>query len=128
MRHAHPMARTFPMARTLQVMMLIVNGDPATLEAETAATPAFHDFLRVALVKDPATRPSAAQLLEHEWITSATRPALAELVAEQEEALKQAVRSGGGSAEDGGEEEEEIIFDHSRRSSGGGEQVATMKL
>ena len=113
----------------LQVMMLIVNGEPATLEPGTAASPAFHDFLRVALIKDPATRPTAAQLLEHEWITSATRPALAELVAEQEEALKQAVRGGGGKAEGEGEEEEEIIFDHSRRSSGGGgDLVATMKL
>jgi serine/threonine-protein kinase 10 len=68
-------------------MMLIVNGEPATLEPETAASPAFHDFLRVALIKDPATRPTAAQLLKHAWITGA-RPALAELVAEQEEALK----------------------------------------
>merc|ERR1719214_403823 len=51
-----------------KVMMLIVNGDPATLDPETPATPAFHDFLRVALIKDPAERPSAAQLLEHEWI------------------------------------------------------------
>ena len=71
---------------------------------------------------------TAAQLLEHEWITSATRPAPAELVAEQEEALKQAVRSGGGKAEGEGEGEEEVRFDHSRRNSGGGDQVATMKL
>ena len=72
--------------------MLIVNGDPATLEPKTQATPAFHDFLHVALVKDPATRPSAAQLLEHEWVASAVRAPLAELVAEQEEVLRLAVR------------------------------------
>ena len=32
-------------------MMLIVNGEPATLEPSTVASPAFHDFLRVALIK-----------------------------------------------------------------------------
>ena len=111
--------------------MLIVNGEPATLEPSTVASPAFHDFLRVALIKDPATRPSAAQLLEHPWITGATRPALAALVAEQEAALKQGyVSSGGGKDEEVGAAEEELSFDHSRRSSGGGggDQVATMKL
>ena len=34
-----------------KVMMLIVNGEPATLEPSTVASPAFHDFLRVALIK-----------------------------------------------------------------------------
>ena len=68
--------------------MLIVNGEPATLEPETAASPAFHDFLRVALIKEPATRPTAAQLLEHEWIKNANHTSLFALVKEQEEALK----------------------------------------
>ena len=108
--------------------MLIVNGDPATLEPKTQATPAFHDFLHVALVKDPATRPSAAQLLEHEWVASAVRAPLAELVAEQEEVLRLAVRGCSDAAEGEGGEEEEIIFDHSRRGSGNGELVATIKL
>ena len=70
-----------------KVMMLIVNGDPATLDPATPATPEFHDFLRTALVKDPAERPSAAQLLQHDWIRGARREPLAALVAAQEQQL-----------------------------------------
>ena len=70
-----------------KVMMLIVNGEPATLDPSTPATPEFHDFLRTALVKDPAKRPSAAELLQHDWIRSARREPLAALVATQEQQL-----------------------------------------
>ena len=70
-----------------KVMMLIVNGDPATLDPATPATPEFHDFLRTALVKDPAERPSAAQLLQHDWIRGARHEPLAALVAAQEQQL-----------------------------------------
>ena len=86
---------------TLQVMKLIATEPPATLEPGTAASPAFHDFLRVALVKEPAERPTAAQLSKHEWITGAERAPLAQLLAEQE-ALKQAGGGGGGAADPGG--------------------------
>ena len=80
---------------------LIVKEDPATLESGTAASPAFHDFLRAALVKEPELRPSAAELAEHEWIKGAERAPLATLLAEQE-ALKQAGGGGGGAADPGG--------------------------
>ena len=113
-----------------KVMMLIVNGDPATLDPATAAPPAFHSFLKAALIKDPAERPSAAELLAHEWIQTATREPLALLVREQVEMLLQQSSASAQTGEGEGEEEAAPpVFDHSRRNSANGEASGTtMKL
>ena len=95
---------------TMPAMRRITNGLPAKLEPETAATLEFHAFLRAVLVKHADARPTAGQLLEHKWVTSAKGAPLAKLVGEQEKALKeealaQAGGGGGGAAmgvEDGG--------------------------
>lgn len=89
---------------THQTMRRILDGPPAKLKDDTRATPAFHDFLRVAIVKDPAMRPSAAQLLEHEWVAGAVREPLAELVA-QSMAEQMASGDGDGTAMGEGEED-----------------------
>ena len=109
-----------------QVMMLIVNGEPATLAPATPATDAFREFLRVTLIKDPAYRPSAAQLLQHEWIRAATRAPLHELVAAQEQQLlQQTAEAPPAEAEDSNVPNFLHGDDSRRRSSDDG---ATMKL
>jgi len=77
-----------PLAETksvFQVMMLIVNGPPPQLPPDAPnASPLFREFLAAALVKEPASRPSATELRRHPFIASASPDALKALVDAQQ--------------------------------------------
>uniref|UniRef100_A0A3P8W491 non-specific serine/threonine protein kinase n=1 Tax=Cynoglossus semilaevis TaxID=244447 RepID=A0A3P8W491_CYNSE len=67
----------------MRVLLKIAKSEPPTLDQPHKWSPEFNDFLKKSLDKNPETRPSAAQLMEHSFIRSMTsnRP-LRELVAE----------------------------------------------
>ncbi|KAM9348327.1 serine/threonine-protein kinase 10 [Symphorus nematophorus] len=67
----------------MRVLLKIAKSEPPTLEQPHKWSQEFKDFLKKALDKNPETRPTAAQLLEHPFVRSVTsnRP-LRELVAE----------------------------------------------
>ncbi|KAM7398307.1 hypothetical protein PAMA_006289 [Pampus argenteus] len=67
----------------MRVLLKIAKSEPPTLEQPHKWSQGFKDFLRKALDKNPETRPTAAQLMEHPFVSSVTsnRP-LRELVAE----------------------------------------------
>ncbi|ERE69518.1 serine/threonine-protein kinase 10 [Cricetulus griseus] len=67
----------------------------------------FRDFLKIALDKNPETRPSAAQLLEHPFVSSVTsNKALRELVAEAKAEVMEEIEDARDDVRDDGEEEE----------------------
>ncbi|XP_062976674.1 serine/threonine-protein kinase 10 [Elgaria multicarinata webbii] len=67
----------------MRVLLKIAKSDPPTLNYPSKWSPEFKDFLKTALDKNPETRPSAAQLLEHPFVSKVTtNRALRELVAE----------------------------------------------
>ncbi|XP_042286301.1 serine/threonine-protein kinase 10 [Thunnus maccoyii] len=67
----------------MRVLLKIAKSEPPNLEQPHKWSQGFKDFLRKALDKNPETRPTAAQLMEHPFVSSVTsnRP-LRELVAE----------------------------------------------
>ncbi|XP_067852516.1 serine/threonine-protein kinase 10 isoform X2 [Heptranchias perlo] len=67
----------------MRVLLKIAKGDPPTLDNPSKWSKDFKDFLKKALDKNPETRLSAAQLLQHPFVSvvSSNRP-LRELVAE----------------------------------------------
>ncbi|KAM9788226.1 serine/threonine-protein kinase 10 [Neosynchiropus ocellatus] len=67
----------------MRVLLKIAKSEPPTLEQPHKWSKEFKDFLRKSLDKNPETRPTAAQLLEHPFVSSvkSNRP-LMELVAE----------------------------------------------
>uniref|UniRef100_A0AAX7W1C9 non-specific serine/threonine protein kinase n=1 Tax=Astatotilapia calliptera TaxID=8154 RepID=A0AAX7W1C9_ASTCA len=67
----------------MRVLLKIAKSEPPSLEQPKKWSQAFNDFLRKCLDKNPETRPTAAQMLEHPFVKSVTtnRP-LRELVAE----------------------------------------------
>ncbi|NXW16927.1 STK10 kinase, partial [Circaetus pectoralis] len=67
----------------MRVLLKIAKSDPPTLSCPSKWSLDFRDFLKTALDKNPETRPSAAQLLEHPFVSKVTsNRALRELVAE----------------------------------------------
>ncbi|XP_051956602.1 serine/threonine-protein kinase 10-like [Xyrauchen texanus] len=67
----------------MRVLLKIAKSEPPTLEQPTKWSMEFKDFLEKALEKNPETRPTAAQLLEHSFVSSVkTNRPLRELVAE----------------------------------------------
>ncbi|KAM7042767.1 serine/threonine-protein kinase 10 isoform 1-T1 [Acridotheres tristis] len=67
----------------MRVLLKIAKSDPPTLSCPSKWSQEFRDFLKKALDKNPETRPSAAQLLEHPFVSEVTsNRALRELVAE----------------------------------------------
>ncbi|XP_032995833.1 serine/threonine-protein kinase 10 [Lacerta agilis] len=67
----------------MRVLLKIAKSDPPTLNYPSKWSPEFNDFLKTALDKNPETRPTAAQLLEHPFVSKVTtNRALRELVAE----------------------------------------------
>ncbi|XP_025918916.1 serine/threonine-protein kinase 10 isoform X2 [Apteryx rowi] len=67
----------------MRVLLKIAKSDPPTLSSPSKWSLEFRDFLKTALDKNPETRPSAAQLLEHPFVSKVTsNRALRELVAE----------------------------------------------
>lgn len=67
----------------MRVLLKVAKSEPPTLDHPHKWSKDFNDFLKKALDKNPETRPSAAQLLEHPFVRTVTsnRPLL-ELVAE----------------------------------------------
>ncbi|KAG5284316.1 hypothetical protein AALO_G00025380 [Alosa alosa] len=67
----------------MRVLLKIAKSEPPTLEQPAKWSKDFKDFLKKSLDKNPETRPSASQLLEHPFVKGMTsnRP-LRELVAE----------------------------------------------
>uniref|UniRef100_A0A8C6MER7 non-specific serine/threonine protein kinase n=1 Tax=Nothobranchius furzeri TaxID=105023 RepID=A0A8C6MER7_NOTFU len=67
----------------MRVLLKIAKSEPPTLDYPQKWSKDFNDFLKKALDRNPETRPSATQLLEHPFVRSVTsnRP-LMELVAE----------------------------------------------
>ncbi|XP_075297988.1 serine/threonine-protein kinase 10 [Opisthocomus hoazin] len=67
----------------MRVLLKIAKSDPPMLSCPSKWSLEFRDFLKMALDKNPETRPSAAQLLEHPFVSKVTsNRALRELVAE----------------------------------------------
>ncbi|NXH94680.1 STK10 kinase, partial [Pachycephala philippinensis] len=67
----------------MRVLLKIAKSDPPTLSCPSKWSVEFRDFLKKALDKNPESRPSAAQLLEHPFVSKVTsNRALRELVAE----------------------------------------------
>ncbi|CAN9501803.1 unnamed protein product [Ophioblennius macclurei] len=67
----------------MRVLLKIAKSEPPTLEQQHKWSPEFKDFLKKSLDKNPESRPTAVQLMEHPFVRSVTsnRP-LRELVAE----------------------------------------------
>ncbi|XP_039733746.1 serine/threonine-protein kinase 10 [Pteropus medius] len=89
----------------MRVLLKIAKSDPPTLLTPSKWSAEFRDFLKTALDKNPETRPSAAQLLEHPFVSSITsNKALRELVAEAKAEVMEEIEDG----RDEGEEEEAV--------------------
>ncbi|KAM5299135.1 serine/threonine-protein kinase 10 [Ctenodactylus gundi] len=89
----------------MRVLLKIAKSDPPTLLAPSKWSAEFRDFLKIALDKNPETRPSAAQLLGHPFVSSVTsNKALRELVAEAKAEVMEEIEDG----RDEGEEEEAV--------------------
>lgn len=89
----------------MRVLLKIAKSDPPTLLTPSKWSVEFRDFLKTALDKNPETRPSAAQLLEHPFVSSVTsNKALRELVAEAKAEVMEEIEDG----RDEGEEEETV--------------------
>uniref|UniRef100_A0A250YLT1 non-specific serine/threonine protein kinase n=1 Tax=Castor canadensis TaxID=51338 RepID=A0A250YLT1_CASCN len=87
----------------MRVLLKIAKSDPPTLLAPSKWSVEFRDFLKTALDKNPETRPSAAQLLEHPFVSGVTsNKALRELVAEAKAEVMEEIEDG----RDEGEEED----------------------
>ncbi|XP_016066735.1 PREDICTED: serine/threonine-protein kinase 10, partial [Miniopterus natalensis] len=89
----------------MRVLLKIAKSDPPTLLTPSKWSVEFRDFLKTALDKNPETRPSAAQLLEHPFVSSVTsNKALRELVAEAKAEVMEEIEDG----RDEGEEEDSV--------------------
>ncbi|XP_073680060.1 serine/threonine-protein kinase 10 [Garra rufa] len=67
----------------MRVLLKIAKSEPPTLEQPAKWSMEFKDFLRKALDRNPESRPTAAQLLDHPFVSSVkTNRPLRELVAE----------------------------------------------
>lgn len=103
----------------MRVLLKIAKSDPPTLLTPSKWSAEFRDFLKTALDKNPETRPSAAQLLEHPFVSGITsNKALRELVAEAKAEVMEEIEDG----REEGEEEDSVdatspLGDHTRTSS-----------
>ncbi|XP_037655321.1 serine/threonine-protein kinase 10 [Choloepus didactylus] len=89
----------------MRVLLKIAKSDPPTLLTPSKWSVEFRDFLKIALDKNPETRPSAAQLLEHPFVSSITNnKALRELVAEAKAEVMEEIED----SRDEGEEEDSV--------------------
>ncbi|XP_072204565.1 serine/threonine-protein kinase 10 isoform X1 [Excalfactoria chinensis] len=85
----------------MRVLLKIAKSDPPTLSCPSKWSLEFRDFLKTALDKNPETRPSAAQLLEHPFISKVTsNRALRELVAEAKAEVLEEIEDSRDEAED----------------------------
>uniref|UniRef100_A0A452SES9 non-specific serine/threonine protein kinase n=1 Tax=Ursus americanus TaxID=9643 RepID=A0A452SES9_URSAM len=100
----------------MRVLLKIAKSDPPTLLSPSKWSAEFRDFLKTALDKNPETRPSAAQLLEHPFVSSVTsNKALRELVAEAKAEVMEEIEDG----REEGEEEDSTDATSVRPGKGG---------
>jgi serine/threonine-protein kinase 24/25/MST4 len=95
-----------------RVILLIPQNAPPTLEGNYS--PAFRDFVRQCLTKDPVLRPGAAQLLGHEFLRRADRgEVLVQYLQEVQEMRPRKEEEEDGEEEDGAEEDGDApwVFD-----------------
>ncbi|XP_067422679.1 serine/threonine-protein kinase 10 [Emydura macquarii macquarii] len=99
----------------MRVLLKIAKSDPPTLSCPSKWSPEFRDFLKTALDKNPETRPSAAQLLEHSFVNKVTsNRALRELVAEAKAEVMEEIED---NREEGDEDESSPPGTHKRGPS-----------
>ncbi|NXA22488.1 STK10 kinase, partial [Ibidorhyncha struthersii] len=85
----------------MRVLLKIAKSDPPMLSCPSKWSLEFRDFLKTALDKNPETRPSAAQLLEHPFVSKVTsNRALRELVAEAKAEVMEEIEDSRDEAED----------------------------
>ncbi|XP_071615424.1 serine/threonine-protein kinase 10 [Heliangelus exortis] len=103
----------------MRVLLKIAKSDPPTLSCPSKWSLEFRDFLKTALDKNPETRPSAAQLLEHPFVSKVTsNRALRELVAEAKaEVMEEIEESRDEAEEDDSSESASPPGKHKRDSS-----------
>lgn len=104
----------------MRAIFLIPTQPSPTLPNPEKWSPAFHEFLRICLAKDPAARPTAEQLLSSCSFVADSQPQslIADLVRKSMEQIERFRREGGSDKEDGDEGDEESDTDT---------PVATMK-
>ncbi|XP_052392554.1 serine/threonine-protein kinase 10 [Carassius gibelio] len=85
----------------MRVLLKIAKSEPPTLERPAKWSMEFKDFLKTALDRNPETRPTAAQLLDHPFVSSvkSNRP-LRELVAEAKAEVMEEIEDNQEEAED----------------------------
>ncbi|KAL6469696.1 hypothetical protein MHYP_G00208150 [Metynnis hypsauchen] len=90
----------------MRVLLKIAKSDPPMLEQPSKWSMDFKDFLRKCLDKNPETRPTATQLLEHPFVRSvkSNRP-VRELVAEAKAEVMEVMEEMDDNHEDADEEE-----------------------
>ncbi|CAM4672165.1 unnamed protein product [Leuciscus chuanchicus] len=87
----------------MRVLLKIAKSEPPTLDQPSKWSMEFSDFLKKALDRNPETRPTAAQLLEHPFASSMkTNRPLRELVAEAKAEVMEEIED---NHEDGEEED-----------------------
>uniref|UniRef100_UPI00398EAE3E serine/threonine-protein kinase 10 isoform X2 n=1 Tax=Pristiophorus japonicus TaxID=55135 RepID=UPI00398EAE3E len=85
----------------MRVLLKIAKGDPPTLDNPSKWSKDFKDFLKKALDKNPDTRLSAAQLLQHPFVSSvSSNKPLRELVAEAKAEVMEEIEDNREEAED----------------------------
>ncbi|XP_043076933.1 serine/threonine-protein kinase 10-like [Puntigrus tetrazona] len=85
----------------MRVLLKIAKSEPPTLEQPAKWSMEFKDFLKKALDRNPETRPTAAQLLEHPFVSSVkTNRPLRELVAEAKAEVMEEIEDNQEEAED----------------------------
>ncbi|XP_078087244.1 serine/threonine-protein kinase 10 isoform X2 [Mustelus asterias] len=85
----------------MRVLLKIAKGDPPTLDNPSRWSKDFKDFLKKALDKNPDTRLSAAQLLQHPFVSSvSSNKPLRELVAEAKAEVMEEIEDNREEAED----------------------------
>ncbi|XP_048347044.1 serine/threonine-protein kinase 10 [Sphaerodactylus townsendi] len=99
----------------MRVLLKIAKADPPTLSYPSKWSPEFSDFLKTALDKNPETRPNAAQLLEHPFVSKVTsNRALRELVAEAKAEVMEEIED---NREEGEEDDSsESVSPHGKRN------------
>uniref|UniRef100_A0A673HA68 non-specific serine/threonine protein kinase n=1 Tax=Sinocyclocheilus rhinocerous TaxID=307959 RepID=A0A673HA68_9TELE len=85
----------------MRVLLKIAKSEPPTLEQPAKWSMEFKDFLKKALDRNPETRPTTAQLLEHPFVSSVkTNRPLRELVAEAKAEVMEEIEDNHEEAED----------------------------
>ncbi|KAF4098163.1 serine/threonine-protein kinase 10 [Onychostoma macrolepis] len=85
----------------MRVLLKIAKSEPPSLEQPAKWSMEFKDFLKIALDRNPETRPTSAQLLEHPFVSSVkTNRPLRELVAEAKAEVMEEIEDNHEEAED----------------------------